>query len=155
MYKNIKKISIFLLILITLLFILKYIYVFRVKGNSMNPLLSENDIVLAIKGLKPSKDSIIIFFDPTSKNNIRMIKRVEGEPGNILIKNKNRIILKNKISEIKTKDSFYIIPQKSYFVLGENYKDSKDSREGWLVPESYMVGKVVVRIFPLWKFKIF
>ena len=47
------------------------------------------------------------------------------------------------------------MPAESYFALGDNSRNSSDSRDWGLVPKKYVIGKVKVRWWPLQDARIF
>jgi signal peptidase I len=102
-----------------------------VQGKSMEPTLSDGDIVLVSRwGYHPEYNDIVV----TSKNNplgVCLIKRVafvgEGDYTNGM--------------------NLYV-PDGSVFLMGDNVDYSKDSREIGAVLESSLMGKVVMRVYP-------
>jgi signal peptidase I len=149
------------------LFLVLRNYVFRiahVTGNSMEPTLNHNDMVilsrLSFLPSGPQPGDIVAF--PFKENPSEYyIKRVIGLPGDeIDIQNLrfvvNGIPLEDKFSHeiiISAGDvSFpYTVEDGRYFVLGDNRNGSKDSRflSVGSIPREELVGKVVLRFWPI------
>ncbi len=137
-----------------------------VNGESMEPTLYDNDIILLNKlslKLTDIKRNDIIVVD---WNGEKIVKRVIGLPGeHIEYKNNNLYI--NGILEIEdfthadTADfkleeiGYKNIGGDKYFVVGDNRPHSNDSRmQVGLVDKKDILGKVNLRIFPINKIKI-
>jgi len=146
-----------------------------VVGSSMKPTLNNGEAVLVNKltySMKePSRYDIVAFKHINiAGEEINFVKRIIGVAGDkidiidhaIYI---NDEILGESVSEynkqdiIKTGSMSYpiIVPKDAYFVLGDNKTNSVDSRyqEVGLIPKKELIGKIFVRIWPLWEFKIF
>lgn len=134
----------------------------RVDGPSMEDTLKNGDILFLNKLDKSFKrfDVVVIY-----KNDIRLIKRVIGLPGeNIEYKDNELYINGNKIDDkavIRTGDftlrelyNIDKIPEGYYFVMGDNRTISKDSRyyEIGLIKKSEIAGTTSFRVFPFNKF---
>ena len=114
---------------------------------------ANDDHIIALKGifmLSPlKKGDMIIFISPEDKQNF-LVKRLVGEPGDeVYINMENNVPLQGWGS-IPLR-----IPPNNYFVLGDNSKESRDSRMwGWL-PGDYIVGKVYAICYPFYRTQIF
>jgi len=132
--------------------------VLQVVGESMTPSLSEGQIVLAPKGTSFQKGDVIAFY----YNNKILIKRVianAGEwvnidqDGNVFI---NDVPLDEPyVSEKAFGDCNitlpYQVPDGKIFVMGDHRATSSDSRNTAVgcVAEEQIVGRVVLRVWPL------
>ena len=47
-----------------------------------------------------------------------------------------------------------VIPEDSYWVMGDNRGNSKDSRSFGFIPKSHIVGRVFLRIWPVTRVKV-
>ncbi len=109
---------------------------------------------------EPERGDVIVFLYPElSKEGY--IKRIIGLPGEFIeIKdgvvyihegNGAGVPLDEPYITAKTREDFKsaIIREGEYFVMGDNRNNSSDSREGWTVPEEFIIGKVWLSIWPL------
>ena len=130
----------------------------RVDGPSMENTLKNGDILFLNKLDKSYKrfDIVVIY-----KNNIRLIKRVIGLPGESIEYKDNVLYIDGKevedVALIRTgnftlKELYGIdrIPQGYYFVMGDNREISKDSRYSdiGLIKKSEIAGTTSFRVFP-------
>ena len=138
-----------------------FISVLRVRGDSMSPNLDEGDLVVAVRTTSFEPGDIIAFYYGHSI----LLKRVVGsagdminidDDGNVFV---NGVVLEEPYLSEKHKGDYtdivypYQVPEKRYFVLGDNRKDSIDSRsmEVGAIEADQVVGKVLFRIWPLGK----
>lgn len=90
------------------------------------------------------------------------IKRIVGLEGDIIQIDKNGNLLNNgKIIEINNmylesfgKEAFYTVPKNTVFVIGDNIRNSIDSRVYGSVNFNQIIGKAIYKIFPLNEIKI-
>ncbi len=134
----------------------------RVPTGSMeNTIMCGNRLFgnrLAYKTHKPKRGDVVIFKfpdDETGKTNY--IKRVIGLPGEtvnivdgvVYIDGKE---LKEDYLKEKPQGSFgpYEVPEKSYFVMGDNRNNSSDARfwENTYVTEDKIIAKAVIKYWP-------
>ncbi|MHC1750442.1 MAG: signal peptidase I [Cellulosilyticaceae bacterium] len=134
----------------------------RVIGGSMAPFLNKNDMVIINKSAYlfngPDKGDIIVFNKPQGKE--KYVKRVIALPGDrIDYRNKMIYINDQPITALSVAirdrgDIEYpaIIPEDCYFVIGDNYNNSVDSRYSMIgyVHKKQIVGEIVLRIWPFW-----
>lgn len=149
-----------------------------VKQTSMENTLHENDYMimyrLAYKNHAPERGDIIIFqstlVNEDSGKDKLLIKRVIGLPGDQIMISDGMVYINGEAyEEDYTKDGYtpafdipaegetYVVPDGTYFCMGDNRAGSVDSRrsEVGVVPEDTIKGKVVIRLFPFSKIKRF
>ena len=131
-----------------------------VNGDSMEPTLSNNNIVLLNK-LNYKIDDINRFDVVVIKyKNEKLIKRVIGLPGEHISFQDDKLyvdgFLENEnFNHFNTSDfnlellGYLNIPGDKYFVVGDNRENSVDSRTFGLVDKENILGYVSTRIFPL------
>lgn len=145
-----------------------------VVGSSMSPTLQNGETILINKLTylrnTPNRNDIVAFRHVDSSNNeMNIVKRIVGLPGD-KIEIKDSILFLNDerfnhlVEEYNEEDEFsrgnmeypIIVPDDSYFVLGDNRESSMDSRynEIGLIPRGELIGKIFIRIWPFWKMKL-
>lgn len=131
-----------------------------VDGESMEPTLSDNNVIILNK--LDYKLNEIERFDVVvvNWNGEKLVKRIIGLPGeHVEYKNNELYIDGFKTDENfnhgETKDfkletiGYLTIPGDKYFVVGDNRENSTDSRYIGLIDKENILGSVDLRIFPL------
>ncbi len=128
--------------------------------NDREQLIAES---LSVK-LKNLKRGDVVVFESPLENDKLLIKRVIGLPdetfkiidgkvyinGNLL--NEESYLQSNEYTSIEKyfeNNVEYHIPNDSYIVLGDNRDESTDSREWGYVDINSIIGKVIVKIYPI------
>jgi signal peptidase I len=148
-------------------------YVFQtyfIPTPSMEPTLLVGDRILVDKLSyhlhAVGRGDIVVFatppkeVDPSIKD---LVKRVIGLPGETISSSGGRVYIDGKpLGEpwlppgtVTTGIATQKIPPNEYFVMGDNRDDSQDSRFFGPISRSLIVGKVIVRIWPLSRLHLF
>ena len=138
--------------------------VLQIEGTSMEPTLSNGEIVLLTKTTRFERGDLCGF----TWNNKLLIKRVIGLPGDwIEIDTDGTIYLNgNKLDEPYVQQIAlgecdlefpFQVPQEQYFVVGDMRKSSIDSRNSLIgcIQKEQIVGKVFFRIWPFSEIEFF
>ena len=138
--------------------------VLQIEGTSMEPTLSNGDIVLLTKTTRFEHGDLCGF----TWNNKLLIKRVIGLPGDwIEIDTDGTIYLNgDKLEEPYVEHKAlgecdlefpFQVPQEQYFVIGDMRESSIDSRNTVIgcIPKEQIVGKVFFRIWPFKNIRFF
>jgi len=156
---------------------------FKIPTGSMRLTLLEGDIILVNKFLygakipftdlrlpkvrDPQRGDCIVFIYPENPKK-DFIKRLVGLPGEVLEIRSGTIFINGKpvLDPVFSKIYYYnkgdlaeegkvtIIPQDSYFVLGDNSASSQDSRYWGFVPKQNILGKAILIYWPLKRIRI-
>lgn len=159
--KFIKEIIPYIIVIILVVLIRSFIVTpIKVDGNSMNPTLIDGEIMLLNK-----MDDNYKRFDIVVVNygNTKLIKRIIGLPGEHIKFVNNKLYIDNQVIEdvdlaIETSNfdikelNYDVIPDDSYFVMGDNRNNSTDSRIIGPIFKSDIVGKTRFILFPFNKF---
>ena len=138
--------------------------VLQIEGTSMEPTLSNGDIVLLTKTTRFDHGDLCGF----TWNNKLLIKRGIGLPGDWSEMDTDGNIYLNgeKLDEpyVQQKDfgdcdlEFpFQVPQEQYFVVGDMRESSIDSRNTLIgcIPKDQIVGKVFFRVWPFQNIRFF
>ena len=123
--------------------------VYSIPSESMMPTLEVGDQILVTRyfGGEPERGDVVVFRSPFDDE--LMVKRVIGLPGDLVDSRLGRVriggytlpepyVLREASSGAIDQQ---VVPQESYFVLGDNRDDSLDSRSWGVVPRSLIVGR--------------
>lgn len=167
--KKFFKFSLYILLVLLLTGLVKT-YVFQrtiVDGDSMQNTLSDGDnlIVSKLKMLSGRyKRFDIIVFPYGNSGNVYYVKRIIGMPGETVRITDGSIYIddipliehfgKEMINDGGLAENEIVLGKDEYFVLGDNRNASVDSRiaEVGNIKRKKIMGKVVLRIWPLKKF---
>lgn len=165
-YKKILKNSFYILLLVVAISTLVATFLFpvlQIYGKSMEPTLSEKDIVITLKSSSYKKGDIIAFY----YNNHILVKRIIAtssewitidEEGNIFVNNKlinEPYIIKKSFG--KSDIEFpYQVKEGTYFVLGDERTTSIDSRNSLIgtISNEEIIGKIIFKVWPINKFSL-
>ena len=138
--------------------------VLQIEGTSMEPTLSNGDIVLLMKTTRFDHGDLCGF----TWNNKLLIKRVIGLPGDwIEIDTDGTVYLNgDKLDEPYVQQKAFgecdlefpfQVPQEQYFVIGDMRESSIDSRNTVIgcIPKDQIVGKVFFRVWPFSRIRFF
>ncbi len=147
-----------------ILFIITYLFSLQqIIGSSMDPHLKDGDILVLNKvhyrftDIKRG-DVVALRFQDTNY----LVKRVVGLPGEHVAFRDNKLYINHEAysepylddgvvtADFTLEDLGYSeIPDDYYLVLGDNREHSSDSRELGLVAKKDILGKTILRIWPL------
>jgi len=102
----------------------------------------------------PSRGDVIVFRAPTNTDR-DFIKRVIGVPGDAveIQAGAGRVMINGEVIDepyiagettCQASCGPWIVPEGAYFVMGDNRRNSSDSRQGWFVPEENIIGKALI-----------
>lgn len=125
--------------------------IIRVHGDSMLPTLENREYIIGIRTNNIEQNDIIVF----EKDDVVYIKRVIacGECEVKICEENKEIYVNGNLEgsiicdDISNRKLIYIVPEDMYFVLGENYESSIDSRNTELgfVEKSDIICKVLFK----------
>ena len=139
----------------------------RVEGTSMAPTLQDQDRLvvnkLAYRLHDPQVGDIVMLLYPLDPDK-SYVKRVIAREGDQL-QIKDGRVFRNGVAlddafvppEYRGHDDWgpEIVPDGSYFVMGDHRTHSSDSRHWRYVPKKYIVGKVQLRWWPMGQARAF
>jgi signal peptidase I len=145
-------------------FLINYVVsAYKIEGDSMKPLLRNQERVLISK-LATRKGNlyrfdIVVLYKPDEPDK-SLVKRIIGLPGEIIEIRAGDVFINDKPLKqafssdnpqaLKSPDDMkaLLIPRGMFFVMGDNRQISLDSRQFGPVPQKYIFGKAFFRYWP-------
>ena len=138
---------------------------FLVRGESMEPNFHQGDYLvideLSFRFRDPTRGEVIVLKFPGNISQ-RYIKRIIGLPGETVEVNNGKVAVLKDGKEVILNESGYLPPnlqtpgstdvtlkENEYFIMGDNRSFSSDSRQWGVLSKNLIVGRVLVRLFPL------
>lgn len=161
--KNVAAIDLLVVLALSLIFVFGVVRPFVVEpflipSESMTPTLNPGDRVLAAKFVyllaEPARGDLAVF----DEGGGAVIKRVVGLPGDVISVEDGVLVVKGEpvpepyVEYGLTDSSFFgpeTIPEGHVFVLGDNRSNSRDSRTMGPVSEGDLIGRAVLRFWPV------
>lgn len=135
----------------------------RVDGTSMDSTLKSGEILILNKLDRSYErfDVVVVDIEVDGKKS-KLVKRIIGLPGESIEYKDNQLYINNEVikdvapsrtNDFSLKELYNInkLPQDCYFVMGDNRKYSRDSRDYTvgIIKKEDIVGTTTLRIFPL------
>ena len=136
--------------------------VLQIAGTSMEPSLTDGNIVLLAKTEKLKQGDLCAFY----YSNKILIKRVIATPGNYLWIQPDGTVFVNgtKLDEPYISEKAlgecdvefpYQVPENAYFMMGDQRETSIDSRSSVIgcITQDQIIGKILCKVWPLSEFE--
>lgn len=153
-----------IVVVVLAMFLVQYMGMnYEMIGHSMEPAFEVGDTVLvdqiAYKVGRPHRFDVVLFQNGSNEDQIYM-KRVIGLPGEKLQIQNGNVYIDDKLLDMGEDaekinlpgiaDNPVVLGEDEYFVIGDNYDSSEDSRFSNIgnVDRSEMIGKVWFRFYP-------
>ncbi|UXH46423.1 signal peptidase I [Rossellomorea vietnamensis] len=158
--KRFSRLKIILIILFVMIIIGRFtLTTAQIEGESMLPTFFTGDKVFISKFSLIDRFDIIVFNSPIESH--VHIKRVIGMPGDeVQVKNDVLYVNGKKyketyLNEHSTEDLKVTVPEGKLYVMGDNRRESNDSRLYGFISKEAVIGEVKLKYSPLNQLSIF
>jgi signal peptidase I len=129
--------------------------IYSIPSDSMEPALQAGDHILVTPyrfGDRPQRGQVVVFRSPRNAGEF-VVKRIVAVPGDLVATTGrgqlmigDHIIVEPYLRDPQTSGSIapQIVPGDCYFVMGDNRRDSLDSRSWGVLPRDLIVGRARV-----------
>jgi signal peptidase I len=138
---------------------------FIVKGQSMEPNFEDGDYLIideiTYRFREPKRGEVVVFKNPMNERQ-RFIKRIVGLPGETVEISDGKIFISNGEKKVLNEpylnysftfgDIKITLGSDEFFVLGDNRQFSLDSRRFGPIKKKEIVGRVLLRLWPIYSF---
>ncbi|MCK9224774.1 MAG: signal peptidase I [Candidatus Muirbacterium halophilum] len=137
-----------------------------VPSSSMEPFIKKGSRIIVNRLSKNFKRGELAAFNYPLNHRLRMVKRVIGLSNDKLELKDNTVIVGKEKFDYQKIDFLRIdpdnleelnsitVPENSYYMLGDNINNSKDSRFWGFVNKSEIIGKVIMIYWPLRQIRV-
>jgi signal peptidase I len=141
---------------------------YRIEQMSMEQTLEPGQYVLIDK-LSPrwadyARGDVVVFWPPDTEHDVPFIKRVIGLPGD-RVEIRDGLVYVNGVeldepyvfegpTEASVLGDVIVVPPGSYFAMGDHRSDSTDSRVFGFIERDDIIGRALVRYWPLDTFTV-
>ena len=141
---------------------------YRIEQMSMEQTLEPGQYVLIDK-LSPrwsdyARGDVVVFWPPDAAHDVPFIKRVIGLPGD-RVELKDGLVYVNGVkldepyvyegpTEASVLGDVIVVPEGSYFAMGDHRSDSTDSRVFGFISRDDIIGRALVRYWPIDTFTV-
>jgi signal peptidase I len=158
--------SIIIAIILALFIRAFVIQAFKIPTGSMRPTLMEHDRIFVNKFVyrfrEPGRGEVIVFKDPEARKK-DLIKRCIAKEGDVVKIDHGRVMINGTVIDVPPVSELYyynrgdfgkegktiVVPEDSFYVLGDNSASSKDSRYWGFVPNKNIIGKAICIYWPV------
>lgn len=158
-----------LAVVISVVLNLFVVQVTEVRQRSMEQTLAQNDRVLVSKvdyRIAPPQPCDIVVFTPPIESQIPYVKRVVAVAGESIELRNGRLFVNGATRDCPEEQGAtqpqapriaypYTVPSGAIFVMGDNRQASSDSRSFGPVPTANVIGKVILRFWPIDRVRFF
>ncbi len=123
----------------------------QISGSSMIPTVEDGDYVIAVRRLYELETDDVIAFEYTENGMSEYhIKRVIGLPGDQVKVEDNKVYVNDQLqiegNYVGYEEGVYNLEEDEYFVVGDNYDNSYDSRSHGPINEEDIIGEVKIKL---------
>ena len=138
---------------------------YLIPSPSMEPGMTPGDRILvnrlAYRWWAPAHGDVVVFAFPKDTKRT-FVKRVIATEGETVELRDNKVFVNGNVTQepyVKAGDyppfGPEIVPTGRVFLLGDNRRESEDSREWGLLPKNYLLGKAWLLYYPFQRFRFF
>ncbi len=136
-----------------------------IDGTSMEPTFFSGERIAISRFLlyisPPKLDDLIVCKIDDGKKKVNIIKRIVGVAGDVVSVKDGHVTINGEVIDREVNSSFicedgeFVLSDGQFFLLGDNGIESYDSRYFGVVDKKQLIGRVVMRWYPLNKISIY